>query len=286
MKVLITGASGQVGRVLTAQAPAGTDIRAVDYQELDIADAASVGRYINAFRPEVIINAAAYTAVDKAESDEAAAIRGNVEGPRHLAVAAAATNARLIHISTDFVFDGRSSTPYKPGDAPNPLSVYGRTKLAGEKAVLEALGDGATIVRTSWVYAAQGGNFMRTMLRLMSERGAVRVIADQVGTPTAAHSLAEVLWRLAARGELSGVFHWSDAGIASWYDFAVAIAEEAYTRGVLPKLPQVTPIATHEYPTPALRPAYSVLDKSATYEMLQMMPMHWRENLRRTLGLL
>lgn len=286
MKVLITGAGGQVGRALVAQAPPATNVRAVSHGELDIGDAAAVDRYVGDFRPEVIINAAAYTAVDKAENDEAAAIRGNIEGPRHLAVAAAATDARLIHISTDFVFDGRSSTPYKPDDATNPLGVYGRTKLAGERAVLEALGDRAAVVRTSWVYAAQGGNFMRTMLRLMSERGAVRVIADQVGTPTAAHSLAEVLWRLAGQREMTGVFHWSDAGVASWYDFAVAIAEEAHARGLLPKLPQVTPIATHEYPTPAVRPSYSVLDKSASYAALQLTPVHWRENLRRILELI
>lgn len=283
MKVLITGAGGQVGRALVTQAPTAVDIRAVQRGELDIADADGVARYIAAFRPDVIINAAAYTAVDKAESDESGAARGNVEGPRNLAAAARDVGARLLHISTDFVFDGQSATPYRPDDAVNPLGVYGRTKLAGERAVLEILCERAAIVRTAWVYAAQGNNFLRTMLRLMSEHGAVRVVTDQIGTPTAALSLADVLWMLALRSDLSGTYHWSDAGVASWYDFAVAIAEEAHLRGLLPGGVQVMPIATHEYPTPASRPHYSVLDKAAIYTALQLTPVHWRQNLRAVL---
>lgn len=283
MKVLITGAGGQVGRALVTRAPAAADIRAVQRGELDIADADGVKRYITAFRPDVIINAAAYTAVDKAEGDESGAMRGNVEGPRNLAVAARDVGARLLHISTDFVFDGQSAKPYKPDDAVNPLGVYGRTKLTGEREVLSTLGARALIVRTSWVYAAHGSNFLCTMLRLMKERGTVRVVADQIGTPTAAHSVADVLWRFASHQDLSGIFHWSDAGTASWYDFAVAIAEEAHAHGLLMQPVQVIPIATHEYPTPARRPAYSVLDKTATYAALQLTPVHWRQSLRRVI---
>lgn len=284
MRVLVTGASGQVGRALIASKSADVELRALSHAELDIGDPAQVRRVVVDFQPELIVNAAAYTAVDKAESDEAGAVRGNVEGPRNLAMATRELNgARLLHISTDFVFDGCSATPYKPTDATRPLGVYGKTKLAGERAVLEVLGNRAAIVRTAWVYAAQGSNFLRTMLRLMKERGAVRVVADQIGTPTAAHSLANVLWKFAQRSDLFGVFHWTDAGIASWYDFAVAIAEEARARGLLDKEALVTPIATEDYPTPAQRPAFSVLDKRTTVAALGLPSVHWRQNLRSVL---
>ena len=281
VKALIVGAKGQLGRALCASVPDGVTILAVDLDEVDITQPAQVGACLSGFRPDWVINAAAYTQVDKAESEVAAAEAGNVTGPRNLASALKAIpNARLIHVSTDFVFDGRQSTPYRPDAAPAPLGVYGQTKLAGERAVLEALGTRGLVVRTAWVYDAVARNFMRTMLRLMKELGTVRVVADQIGTPTCTHSLAAVLWAFAARPELSGIYHWTDAGVASWYDFAVAIAEEAVACGLLTRMPQLTPIATHEYPTPASRPAYSVLDKSATHAALQIAPVHWRVRLR------
>lgn len=280
IRVLITGASGQLGRALAVSAPTGMQLLAVTRTELDIADLASVQHCIDTFQPDLVINAAAYTMVDKAETDIAGAESGNVTGPRNLALALQNTDARLIHISTDFVFDGCSATPYAPHAATAPLGVYGRTKLAGEQAVSELLAARALIVRTAWVYDSSGKNFLRTMLRLMNERGAVRVVADQVGTPTCAHALAQVLWQFAQRADLSGTYHWTDAGVASWYDFAVAIAEEAVAGGMLSTMPRVTPIATHEYPTPARRPAFSVLDKSATYAALALSPVHWRERLR------
>ncbi len=280
-KVLITGASGQLGKALQLAAPAGVTCRAVTRAELDIADIDAVRRDLHEWQPDVVINAAAYTLVDKAETEVAAAESGNVIGPRNLALAVNdLPGARLLHVSTDFVFDGSHSSPYGVDAPPAPLGIYGRTKLAGEHAVREVLGARALVLRTAWVYDAQGKNFLRTMLRLMHERGAVRVVADQVGTPTCAHSLAEVLWQFAVTPALSGVYHWTDAGVASWYDFAVAIAEEAHTAGVLPSLPQVTPIATHEFPTPVRRPAYSVLDKSATHAALGLAPVHWRQRLR------
>ena len=255
-------------------------VRAVSRNELDVTDRAAVHAMVETWRPDVIINAAAYTAVDKAESEPELAEQGNAIAPRNLALAANEIQARVIHISTDFVFDGRSSSPYQPDSKTAPLGVYGRTKLAGEKAVQEVAGQRALIVRTAWVYDAVGKNFLRTMLRLMQERGAVRVVADQIGTPTSAASLASVLWQFVLHSELSGVFHWTDAGVASWYDFAVAIAEEAVAAGVLKSMPAITPIATQDYPTPAQRPAYSVLDKSATYAALGVRPVHWREQLR------
>jgi dTDP-4-dehydrorhamnose reductase len=285
LKVLVTGANGQLARALCTSVPEHIELHAVTRAELDIGDLTRVQHCIATIQPDVIINAAAYTLVDKAETDVAEAERGNVEGPRNLALAARELkSARLIHVSTDFVFDGSCSTPYAPDAVPAPLGVYGRTKLAGEQTVREVLGERALMVRTAWVYDAHGKNFLHTMLRLMQERGAVRVVADQVGTPTCAHSLAAVLWQFALKPELSGVYHWTDAGVASWYDFAVAIAEEAVACGVLPVMPQVTPIASHEFPTPVKRPAYSVLDKSATHAALELKPVHWRQRLREVMS--
>jgi dTDP-4-dehydrorhamnose reductase len=285
VKALITGSSGQVGRALVACAPAGVDVLALNHRDLDIGDASAVEACLDRFAPDVVLNAAAYTAVDKAEQEPDAARRANESGPFNLARALGRTRrGRLIQVSTDFVFDGKSGLPYAPDSAARPLSVYGQTKLDGEHRVRDELGDAAVILRTSWVYDSQGHNFVRTMLRLMKERGAGRGVADQVSTPTAAHSVADVLWRLAREPRISGTFHWSDAGVASWYDFAVAIAEEALTAGLLPRAAEVTPIATQEYPTPARRPAFSVLDKRATLAALGITPVHWRENLRRVIG--
>lgn len=284
MKILVTGAGGQVGQAVLASAPAGSITIGVRHGELDIGDAAAVDAFIAAHRPDVIINAAAYTAVDKAETEGELAQRVNADGPRNLARAAARSATRLLHLSTDFVFDGQSSVPYKPDDATRPLGVYGATKLAGEAAVLEILAQRALVLRTSWVYAARGKNFVLTMLRLMRERGTVRVVADQIGTPTAASSIAETLWAIVQRPEMSGVHHWTDAGVASWYDFAVAIADEWALATGAGNSATVIPIASSEYPTPARRPGFSVLDKSATLAALGRMPRHWRHNLRQVIG--
>jgi len=259
-----------VGRALVAAAPAGVDVVALGHNDLDITDSNAV-RGLGS--PDVIINAAAYTAVDKAESDREAARAINVDGVRNLA----ATGARLIQISTDFVFDGQASTPYKPDAEPKPLGVYGATKRGGELLALTRPGN--VVLRTAWVYAADGTNFVRTMLRVMKANGAVRVVADQVGTPTAARSLAEVIWKIVATPEIKGIHHWTDAGVASWYDFAVAIAEEGAELGLVSEEVKVLPIATKDYPTPARRPSYSVLDKSS----LGFEQVHWREWLRRVL---
>ncbi len=282
MRVLVTGAGGQVGRLLRATCPEGIELTACTHAELDIGDAQAVRRTVERVQPAAILNAAAYTAVDKAESEPELAHRINGLGPAHLAASAAACGARLVQISTDFVFDGMASSPYRPEAHPHPLGVYGASKREGELAVLEALPEHSVLVRTAWVYAAEGKNFLNTMLRLMRERGAVRVVADQVGTPTAARPLAEVLWQLVARPEVRGVHHWTDAGVASWYDFAVAIADESAALGLLPSGVIVTPIATEDYPTPARRPAYSVLDKRSL-AALGLHPAHWRARLRETL---
>jgi dTDP-4-dehydrorhamnose reductase len=282
VKVLVSGAAGQVGRCLLATRPPEIEVIAFSHAELDIGDARAVSEAITGLRPDLIVNAAAYTAVDKAESEPELARRINTEGPRHLAQAAERGNARLIHLSSDFVFDGTASSPHRPEAPTNPLSVYGRTKRDGELAVLESLPYRSTVVRTAWVYAAEGRNFVRTLLRLMRAEGAVRVVADQVGTPTAAPFLAQALWRIARTPEILGIHHWTDAGVASWYDFAVAIAEEGAALGLLPETVEVAPISSAEYPSPARRPAYSVLDKHSLMAR-GFAPEHWRKRLRTVL---
>jgi dTDP-4-dehydrorhamnose reductase len=285
VRALITGTSGQVGDALRRHSPADAVLRALTRAELDISDDAAVEAAITAFRPDVVINAAAYTAVDRAEDEVDRATASNVRGPANLARAVSRiAGCRLLHVSTDYVFDGRASRAYRPEDPTNPLSAYGRTKLQGEVAVREALGERAVIVRTAWVYAPRGKNFLLTMLRLMRERGAVRVVADQRGTPTSAHSVATALWAIAQRPQIHGVVHWTDAGEDTWYGFARAIAEDACAAGTLQKRPEVTPITTADYPTRAHRPANSVLDISATVKLLGFAPAPWRENLRTTLA--
>jgi len=274
MRVLIAGSGGQLGRALAATAPAGVTLIAPPETEFDICNAAQVADVVAAARADLVINAAAWTAVDKAEEQEAAALAVNATAVSHLATAAASTGARFIQVSTDYVFDGQACQPYEPGTPPAPTSAYGRTKLAGEVAA-RAAHPAPLIVRTAWVYAAAGNNFVRTMLRLMGERPEVRVVGDQIGTPTHATSLARALWALEQH---SGIFHWTDAGVASWYDFAVAIHDEALRLGLLTRATKVLPITTKDYPTPARRPAYGLLDKGASYAIAGP-ARHWRHEL-------
>jgi dTDP-4-dehydrorhamnose reductase len=280
--VLIAGAAGQLGRALAAAAPAGHVVKACTHAELDIAQEAAVRAAFAGFAPELVINAAAFTRVDDAERDPASAERANASGPAVLAAACRAAGARLTHVSTDFVFDGQQSHPYDIGARPAPLSVYGRSKLAGETAVLRELGEHGTVVRASWLYSAAGG-FAGRMLTLMASRPELRVVSDQMGAPTHAAGLAGVLWALSAR-RAAGLWHWCDSGVASWYDFAVAIAEEALRLGLLPAAPAIVPIGSVDYPTAAARPAYSVLDKRATEQLLGVTAPHWRVALRATLA--
>jgi dTDP-4-dehydrorhamnose reductase len=279
MKALIVGSKGQLGRGLQACVPPGVEIVAHDYDTLDITDPDAVAATVETVRPDLILNAAAYTAVDKAESDVDVARAVNATAVGLLARAAESAGARLVHVSTDFVFDGTSGIPYAPDAVPNPLGVYGRTKVEGERLA----GDAALIVRTAWVYAPTGGNFVRTMLRLMAERPEVRVVADQIGTPTYAPGLAAALWTLAAK-RVIGIHHYTDSGAASWYDFAVAIQEEALAVGLLAHAVPVIPIATVDFPTPAKRPSYSVLDKASMFAALGAPTPHWRANLRTMLN--
>lgn len=281
MKVLIAGAAGQLGRALQATAPAGVTIVAPPEAEFDILDDAKVTAVVAATGPGLVVNAAAYTQVDRAESDVATAEAVNGTAAGRLAAAAAAVGARFAHVSTDFVFDGLSPLPYAPDATPNPIGVYGETKLSGERLVAAAH-PGALIVRTAWVYAAEGNNFVRTMLRLMRERDELKVVADQVGTPTHAAGLARAIWALDAAG-VGGIHHWTDAGVASWYDFAVAIRDEALAIGLLDRRVPVVPIRTSDYPTPARRPAMSVLDKGSSWAVTGP-AAHWRDELKLALA--
>jgi len=282
-KVLVVGAGGQLGQELQRTVPADAMCVPMTRAQLNIADASVVAECLAAATPQVVINAAAYTAVDKAESEPEAAHRGNAEGPGILAQACSQQGIRLIHISTDFVFDGTSSQPYRPEASTAPLGEYGRSKRAGELAVQSAQPE-ALILRTGWVYSSFGSNFVKTMLRLMGERDELAVVTDQVGTPTWAHGLATAVWAAAARPQLHGIYHWSDAGVCSWYDFAVAICEEALALGLLSRAIKIRPIPAAEYPTPAQRPAYSVLDKTASWRDFALEGVHWRAQLRAMLA--
>ncbi len=275
MKVLVTGAAGQVGQALLQKVPDHIEAVPLTRAQLDLAEGAAIQALVHSERPDWVINAGAYTAVDKAESEPELAMAINGDAPAHFANALSETGGRLLQISTDFVFDGAASTPYAPDAKRNSLSVYGRSKATGE----DGAGNEAIILRTSWVYAAGGGNFVRTMLRLMRERDTLRVVADQTGAPSWAPEIARTIWALIAEGD-AGIYHHRDAGETSWHGFAEAIAEEALELGLIERLPKVEPIATREYPTPAARPAYSVLDDSATRAHLGDRTQPWRQNLR------
>lgn len=282
MRVLVTGGGGQLARALTCAAPPEAAVFAPARTELDVADARSVAATLDAFAPTTVINTAAYTAVDQAETERGAAFRANADGPRNLAEACRAKGVRLVHVSTDYVFDGAASQPYTPDHPRSPRSVYGQSKAAGEEAVAEALPE-ATIVRTAWVYSRGGNNFVNTMLRLLAERDELTVVCDQVGAPTWAGNLARVLWCF-AQHPASGLFHYTDAGVASWYDFAIAVAEEGEAAGVLAPRANVLPVDTSAFPRPAPRPAFSVLDCRSTHAHTGIAPEHWRRALRRMLG--
>ena len=266
---------------MAATLPQGASIVACTQKECDLTDREQVYRAIEKSGCEWLVNSAAYTAVDRAETEPALAQAINGTALGWIGEAARKTGIRVAHISTDFIFDGTAHTPYLPDSAPNPLNIYGHTKLAGEIALRETIPD-ALIVRTSWVHESQGANFPLTMLRLMREREELRVIADQVGTPTWASTLAGALWSMIGKGA-TGTHHLTDAGVASWYDLAVAVAEEASALDLIQRMPIVTPIATSEYPTPARRPAFSVLDKGSAWALLGGPTPHWRQSLRNML---
>jgi dTDP-4-dehydrorhamnose reductase len=278
MRVLVLGAGGQLGRLVVAQAPYNTKVSSYVSAVCDISDRKQLQQVIAKTGPELVINCAAYTKVDLAESERDKAFAVNETGVRNL-VELTRPDVRILHVSTDFVFDGSAATPYLPAARTSPIGVYGASKLAGEQVLLEQAPQRSVIVRTAWLYAAEGQNFLNTMLRLMRTREELRVVSDQLGTPTAAHGLANALWAFADKPELAGLYHWTDAGEASWHEVASEIQAQALERGLLERAIPIHPISTSDYPTPAKRPAYSVLDKSATWQALGLQGKPWQDML-------
>jgi dTDP-4-dehydrorhamnose reductase len=277
MKVVIIGKSGQLANELVAERPEGVEYLSLGRNDVDITSYSELSARVQQFKPNVIINASAYTAVDKAESDTDAAYAINETAVKIMANVAKENNCRFLHVSTDFVFDGESNLAYGVSDGTNPISVYGASKLAGELAITKTYPENSAIVRTSWVYSTFGNNFVKTMLRLMKEKERLGVVGDQIGCPTNAKGLAQFLWLLASHNDLKQVYHWSDAGVASWYDFAVAIQELSLKHGLLDKKIPISAIASPAYPTPAKRPKFSLLN--LTESALISEPVYWREQL-------
>ena len=280
MRILLTGKSGQVGSALTATLPALGEVVALDRTQLDLASPDSIAGGVRNVRPQVIVNAAAYTAVDQAEHEQALALRINRDGPAILAEEAAKLGALLVHFSTDYVFDGEKASPYVEIDPPNPLNAYGRSKLAGEQAI-QASGCRHLILRTSWVYAASGKNFLLTMLRLAGEGKPLRVVNDQHGAPTSnlqiAAATAEAIKRALRDTSISGLYHMSAAGSTTWYGFARAVFEH---QGIAVDL---SPIPSAQYPTPARRPRNSVLDNRKLWRQLQIQMPSWQDGMQSVL---
>lgn len=279
MKVLILGASGQLGWELQRTCPNSVSLTACGRSEINLLDSHSIHTYFKTIQPDVIINAAAYTAVDKAEQEKGLADKLNHGAVRQIAGICSRQGIHLVHISTDFIFNGMNYKPYQPQDTPNPISVYGETKLKGEQAVREILDANATIIRTAWLYSSHGSNFVKSMLSLMDTKPALSIIDEQIGTPTWANGLARAVWGTIER-KVTGTYHFTDAGVASWYDFAIAIQEEALKMNLIKKEIPVNPISAHQYPTPATRPFYSILDKTSLWKALDVKPIHWRRQLR------
>lgn len=279
MKALITGKGGQLAWELEQLAPNDVELISVGINELDVTNEQVVLSIITTEKPDVVINAAAYTAVDKAETDVELAYAVNELGITYIAKACKKINARVLHVSTDFVFDGKSTAPYKTEDKPNPLNVYGASKLAGETALQKILPETNVIVRTAWVYSINGNNFVKSILRLMKEKEKLGIVSDQVGSPTWAKGLAQWLWVVVYKPEITGIYHWTDAGVASWYDFAIAIQELAIEKGILENAIPVLPIPATQYPALAKRPQFSIIDKTSAEEVSGLNTVHWRKHL-------
>lgn len=276
--ILITGCKGQLGHEMQLQSQLAENSAYTyfftDVEELDITDESAIDAFVDAHSIDCIVNCAAYTNVDKAESNESLCHLLNGVAPGYLAKSIARRGGAMIHVSTDYVFDGTNHTPYHEDETTCPCSVYGRTKLEGEQAVVSACSN-AVIIRTAWLYSRFGGNFVKTMMRLGRERDALNVVFDQVGTPTYARDLATAISAIIRHGIVPGIYHFSNEGVTSWYDFTLSIHRHA---GI--ETCKVSPIHTSEYPTPATRPHFSVLDKSKIKATYAISIPHWEDSLK------
>ena len=286
-KILLIGTTGQVGQELQQTLPSVGEVIKADRQSIDLTQTAQIRERIQEVKPDIIVNAAAYTAVDKSESEIDLAMAINATAPTEMAITAQEIGAKLLHISTDYVFNGQNHTPYLESDSTDPLGVYGHSKLLGEIGIQENC-DRHLILRTAWVYGARGhGNFVKTMLRLGAERTELKVVADQVGSPSWSYDIAFAITQLISHSiideNIQGIYHYTNSGVASWYDLAVATFAEARELGFPLKIERVLPITTAEFPTPTARPAYSVLSKAKISAATGTYPPYWRDSLRKML---
>ncbi|MCA2619203.1 MULTISPECIES: dTDP-4-dehydrorhamnose reductase [unclassified Microcystis] len=284
-KVLLIGAKGQVGQELQLTLPQLGEVISIGREELDLTNSEKIGQLIREIHPDYLVNAAAYTAVDKAESEPELAYYINAKAPKIMAESAEKIQAKFLHISTDYVFDGRKNTPYLETDLTNPLGVYGQSKLRGEEEI-KTVNSQAIILRTAWVYGSYGkSNFVKTMLRLGKEREELKVVVDQVGSPTWAKDIAAAITQLLINADNpAGIYNFTNSGVASWFDLTKAIFEEAKISGIPLKIQRVIPITTAEYTTPAARPAYSVLSGQKISQQLGYIPSYWRDSLKAMLN--
>lgn len=282
MRIIVIGKSGQLASELMARMPVSAFAVFLGRGDIDLHSIEDITSKVVNFNPDVVINASAYTAVDKAESDIDAAFAINSLAVESLIDVCEKRGYRFIHVSTDFVFDGSANVAYKTDAETNPLCIYGASKLAGENIVRAKNYGNSTIVRTSWVYSVFGSNFVKTMLRLMREKSEIGVVVDQIGSPTSASGLASFLLSLTTATKLDDIYHWSDLGLASWYDFAIAIQDLSYELGLLQQKIKINPISSSEYPTPAKRPHFSVLDTSQSEKIQNR--IYWRYALYQMLN--
>jgi dTDP-4-dehydrorhamnose reductase len=285
-RILLTGCYGQLGTECRLLAPNGCSLIAIDREELDLGDATQISKFVWEVQPSMILHTAAWTAVDLAESSEMEAYALNATATAVLAETAASIGARMAYISTDYVFSGHGTVPWHEHDPVAPLNAYGRTKLAGEQAVLAHLGDRGHVVRTSWLYGRRGANFVRTMLGLMEQSRELKVVSDQLGTPTWAGGLAKALFALATADEAPSILHYTDGGITSWCEFATEIRAAGLRNGLALESSSVVPCPSSAYPTPAARPAWSPLHFSDAWADLGIKQTPWQEALERALKLL
>ncbi|TRV14952.1 MAG: dTDP-4-dehydrorhamnose reductase [Microcystis wesenbergii Mw_MB_S_20031200_S109] len=284
-KVLLIGAKGQVGQELQVTLPQWGEVISIGREELDLTNSEKISQLIREIHPDYLVNAAAYTAVDKAETEPDLAYSINAIAPKIMAESAEKIKAKFLHISTDYVFDGRKNTPYLESDLTNPLGVYGQSKLRGEEEI-KTVNSQAIILRTAWVYGSYGkSNFVKTMLRLGKEREELKVVVDQVGSPTWSKDIATAITQLLINVDNpAGIYNFTNSGVASWFDLTKAIFEEAKISGIPLKIQRVIPITTAEYPTPAVRPAYSVLSGQKISQQLGYIPPYWRDSLKAMLN--